>query len=253
MTTALLVVAAVVVDQLGRAPCAWACGSPATGGADRRPAGTPARTVAGSRAREMLATDRASVWRSPSLRRGLLVLGILPGAVAAVAGLDWPSLVLLPGLVAAGAGLLFGVNAFCLDGTGAVWLASLPGDARRAVLGQGPGRRRGLRGRRRLTVAAGASRAGRPPTAGEAVALVGVRGRRRAPGGRDLHGALGDPTASGPTCAGPATRPPRPGSMAAYSARLAVSTTLVAVLFSTHGRGGSVAAGRSPSPSRSAC
>ena len=37
---------------------------------------------------------------------------------------------MLPGLVAAGAGLLFGVNAFCLDGSGAVWLASLPHDPR---------------------------------------------------------------------------------------------------------------------------
>ena len=82
---------------------------------------------AGAEHAERLAVDRASVWRSQSLRRGLAGPGLLPGAVAAAAGLDWPSLVLLPGLVAAGAGLLFGVNAFCLDGSGAVWLASLPG------------------------------------------------------------------------------------------------------------------------------
>src|SRR4051794_41953804 len=83
--------------------------------------------------------DRASVWRSRSLRRGLLVLGILPGAAAALADLPWSSLVLLPALVSAGAGLLFGVNAFCLDGPGAVWLGSLPGDAPGAPRGQGEG------------------------------------------------------------------------------------------------------------------
>ena len=76
--------------------------------------------------RALIATDRASVWRAPALRRGALVLGVLPGLAAAGVGLPWRSLVFLPGLVAAGGGLLFGFNAFCLDATGAVWLASLP-------------------------------------------------------------------------------------------------------------------------------
>jgi hypothetical protein len=70
--------------------------------------------------------DRASVWRSTPLRRGLLVLGVVPGVSAAVAGVGWTYLVMLPALVAAGAGLLFGVNAFALDGSGALWRASLP-------------------------------------------------------------------------------------------------------------------------------
>jgi hypothetical protein len=55
-----------------------------------------------------------------------LVLAVLPGLAAAGVGLPWRSLVFLPGLVAAGGGLLFGFNAFCLDASGAVWLASLP-------------------------------------------------------------------------------------------------------------------------------
>ena len=88
------------------------------------------RCAGGSRARDayrqLVRTDRASVWRSTALRRGIYVLALLPGVVAAAVGLDWASLVLLPGLVAAGAGLLFGVNAFCLDGSGALWLSSLP-------------------------------------------------------------------------------------------------------------------------------
>jgi hypothetical protein len=78
--------------------------------------------------------DRASVWRSTPLRRGLLVLGVVPGVAAAVADIDWTYLVMLPALVAAGAGLLFGVNAFALDGSGALWRASLPVPARTELM-----------------------------------------------------------------------------------------------------------------------
>lgn len=125
MTSTLLILTAVAW-LTGQRACSWALRRPrlAVHGLEarslrRRPRARTAR-------QELLATDRASVWRSPSLRRGTLVLACLPGLVAATAGLGWGSLILLPGLVAAGAGLLFGVNAFCLDGTGAVWLASLP-------------------------------------------------------------------------------------------------------------------------------
>ena len=106
--------------------CAWTLRTPsvASGSHDartlrRRP---QALTLLG----EMLAVDRSNVWRSTSLRRGLYVLGLLPGAVAALVGIRWVDLPLLPALVAAGAGMLFGVNAFCLDASGALWLASLP-------------------------------------------------------------------------------------------------------------------------------
>ena len=74
----------------------------------------------------LVSVDRANVWRAAPLRRGLLVLAVLPGVVAATAGLRWESIVLVPALVAAGAGLLYGVNMFCLDSGGATWLASLP-------------------------------------------------------------------------------------------------------------------------------
>lgn len=75
---------------------------------------------------ELVAVDRASAWRASALRRGALVLALLPGLVALGTGIPWQPVIILPGLVAAGAGLLFGVNMFCLDGSGAVWLASLP-------------------------------------------------------------------------------------------------------------------------------
>ncbi len=92
----------------------------------------PARV---GRSRELVAVDRASVWRAPALRRGAVVLALLPGLLAAGAQLPWSSLV---GAARAWSrpapALLFGVNAFCLDGPGALWLASLPRPA-------GPGRR----------------------------------------------------------------------------------------------------------------
>jgi hypothetical protein len=60
------------------------------------------------------------------MRRGLLVLGIGPGAIALMTSMSWNSIVLLPGLAASGAALLFGVNAWCLDGKGMVWRSTLP-------------------------------------------------------------------------------------------------------------------------------
>lgn len=71
-------------------------------------------------------TDRASVWRSVGMRRGLMVLGSGPGVVALVGGMTWDQVMVLPGLAASGAALLFGVNAWCLDGRGAVWRETLP-------------------------------------------------------------------------------------------------------------------------------
>ena len=106
--------------------CAWA--TRRTGEVHAGPEFAPVRRRAARSAvfAELVAVDRASVTRSRPLRRGLLVLGVLPGLIAAISGLGWADLSLLPGLVAAGAGLLFGVNAFALDGSGALWLATLP-------------------------------------------------------------------------------------------------------------------------------
>ena len=70
--------------------------------------------------------DRGSVWRSVGMRRGLIMLGLGPGLVALVGGLPWDTVLLLPGLGASGAALLFGVNAWCLDGRGMLWRESLP-------------------------------------------------------------------------------------------------------------------------------
>ena len=121
-------VAAVV---LGARPAAWALGLPPreelrvqSGVHEARHAPEPRW---GSPERALLhRLDRGSVWRSVGMRRGLVVLGLGPGLVALVAGLQWSSVMLLPGLTASGAALLFGVNAWCLDGKGMVWRETLP-------------------------------------------------------------------------------------------------------------------------------
>ena len=128
VTTGLLLLALVGGLVAGSALCGWALGRPGDVGAGRRSEPVRRRAPQRSALRELIAVDRASVWRAPALRRGGVVLAVLPGLVAAGAMVPWESLIILPGLVAAGAGLLFGVNAFCLDASGAVWLASLPHD-----------------------------------------------------------------------------------------------------------------------------
>jgi hypothetical protein len=230
-TLATLLATAAVVFLLGRRSCAWAL---------RRPGDAASRIDArqvrrrshprGARA-AVLAMDRASVWRSASLRRGLLVLAVLPGLVAASAGLEWSSLVLLPGLVAAGAGLLFGVNTFCLDGSGIIWLASLPSPPRIAFWCKAQVIAETCLVAIVVTLACGAVRTGAAPTPTEIVALVscGLIALLRVlamcmelsinyPHRADLRG--------------PRDTPAPPGMMAAYSARLALTTTVVAVLFS---------------------
>jgi hypothetical protein len=90
-------------------------------GAAARPRDDPRSSTAA-----LAQINRAAVWRSTPLRRGSLLLVAMPIATAALFTLEWQQLVLLPGLVAAGAALLFGVNAFSLYGSGALWLAAQP-------------------------------------------------------------------------------------------------------------------------------
>ena len=128
VTTAVLLGLAAGGLVLGTRACAWAVRRPNDATNRSESVGVRRRRTQRSALRELVAVDRASVWRAPALRRGGLVLALLPGVAAAGAQVPWESLIVLPGLVAAGAGLLFGVNAFALDGSGAVWLASLPHD-----------------------------------------------------------------------------------------------------------------------------
>jgi hypothetical protein len=83
--------------------------------------GLPATTVG-----MIIRVDRSSVWRSVPMRRGIAMLAIGPGVVAIAGDLPWHTMTILPGLVASGGALLFGVNAWCLDGRGLLWRESLP-------------------------------------------------------------------------------------------------------------------------------
>ena len=174
--------------------------------------------------------DRASAWRAVPMRRGLAVLAVGPGAVALAGAVPWSSMTILPGLVVSGGALVFGVNAWCLDGRGALWRESLPVapatvfTARVVVLAEF------------LIAASGASlllaslRAG-APTAAEVSALLciwvvvlvqvlgaSMRFSDQRPYAVDLRSSRASPAP--------------PLLMVGYSARLAVSTTLTSLVFS---------------------
>ncbi len=230
LTAVLLALLTTAAFAAGLRACSWALRQPgdsSTDGTTRRVSRRSKRPPGG----EIRAIDRASVWRSTSLRRGLIVLGVLPGLVALTAGLEWSTLILLPGLVSAGAGLLFGVNAFCLDGSGAVWLGSLPSRPATVFWSKTRVVAETCLVSVAITVSAGSLRASRGPTPSELAALLccavvaqlmvvatcmelSVTRPHRA----DLRG--------------PRDTPAPPGVMAAYSARLALSTTLMAVFYS---------------------
>ena len=184
------------------------------------------RTVLGL----LIRADRASVWRSVPMRRGVLVLAIGPGLVAVFGNLPWSSMTILPGLVASGGALLFGVNAWCLDGRGALWRENLPvpavGALRRPGVGAHRVPRHGLADHGRV----GALRAGIPSPV-ELSALVctllvvllqvvgaSMRWSLAHPYPVDLRSARATPAP--------------PAAMVGYSARLAVSTTFTSLIFS---------------------
>jgi hypothetical protein len=226
LTTAVLVLATAAGIVAGAKACGWALSRPAD--ATRAGAGTSVRRRPARRSAlaELVAIDRASVWRASALRRGALVLAVLPGLAAVGAAVPWESLVVLPGLVAAGSGLLFGVNAFCLDGSGATWLASLPHDPRLL-----------LRAKLRVLT----------ETVAAAVVIAAVTGSLRSPG-RPTASQLTAIASSGVACGalvvatcialsvrrphradlrGPRDAVAPPGALALASARLALPAALV--------------------------
>lgn len=235
-TAAGLVLVLVATVALGAVPATWAArrlplDEVAVETGHRRPRPLP-RTAWLA----LVRTDRASVWRAVPMRRGLLVLAIGPGLVAVLGDLDWDSMTLLPGLVVSGGALLFGVNAWCLDGRGGRWRESLPVDpvtafdARAWVLAEF------LLAASVLTVAIAALRAGVPaPTQGVALAAsvlvialqvvaAAMRWSIAHPHAADLRSARATPAP--------------PMAMVGYSARLAASTTVTGLVFAGLARSG---------------
>jgi hypothetical protein len=181
--------------------------------------------------RALVAVDRASVWRSPPLRRGLLVLAVLPLAAAAIASLPWSSIALLPPLVSSGAALLFGVNALSLDGTGALWISTLPHDPDLVLRSKARVVLEVVSGAVLLVLVGAALRASSSPDLVDVLCVLGasiscvalvvatcMRLSVTRPHRAELRGARDTPAP--------------PGTMALYSARLAVVTTTVGLLFS---------------------
>lgn len=221
------------------AAVAWAVGVLAVRSVQRRPRRSqtlveardyPGRADTRGDLTACLRIDRAGVWRSAPLRRGLVALAAIPGIAAAAARPDWAVMALLPGLVISGAGLLFGVNAFCLDGSGALWRETLPGAhralllARMIVIAEVC-----LIGSLATLLAAGLRAPGRPDTA-ELAALAGVIVAATAQvTGRCLTWSLERPYAA--TLRDARDQPAPPAAMAGYSARLALTTTFTGLLF----------------------
>ena len=190
----------------------------------------PARRLPRSPFSMLVRTDRGSVWRAVPMRRGLAVLAIGPGVVALAGNLDWPQMTILPGLVASGGALLFGVNAWCLDGRGGLWRESLPVGpgvvfaARTWVLTEF------LLVASFVTMVLAGLRAGLP-SASELTALLctwvvvvlqvitsAMRWSSRRPFSVDLRSARATPAP--------------PLVMVGYSTKLAVTTTLTSLVFS---------------------
>lgn len=215
---------------LGAAPARWALRRPMREELRLEAGRHKVQTIAGSDFAMLLRIDRASVWRSVPLRRGLMVLALMPGAVALAGNLEWRLLTVLPGLVASGGALLFGVNTWCLDGRGALWRDSLPVAPRVAFLSRGVVLFEVLLASAAATLVLAALRAGLPSRAeftavacstlvvSVQVVAAGMRWSISRPFSADLRSARATPAP--------------PVVMAGYSARLALVTTVTGLVFS---------------------
>lgn len=177
----------------------------------------------------LVRVDRAGVWRSVGLRRGFTVLALLPGLVALAGALEWYMLNVLPGLVASGGALLFGVNAWCLDGRGALWRDSLPVEPRVAFVSRVVVLLEVLLVATAITLLLATLRAGTPTLvqvvsvlcATLVVTLQVVSGSMRWSVRRPFAVDMRSPRAT----------PAPPLTMVGYSTRLALATTFTAMLF----------------------
>ncbi|MET1000013.1 MAG: hypothetical protein ABWX73_14965 [Marmoricola sp.] len=227
---ATIVVIGLVAVVVGVIPARWALNRPMREELRLESGRHQARSNASSDFMMMLRIDRGAVWRSVPLRRGLLVLALMPGGVALAGDLEWQMLTILPGLVASGCALLFGVNTWCLDGRGALWRDSLPVSPRSVFLVRAVVLLEVLLCSAALTLVLAALRAGQP-TAAEVTALLcstlvvslqvvaaSMRWSIARPFSVDMRSARATPAP--------------PVVMAGYSARLALATTMTGLIFS---------------------
>lgn len=222
----------------GTAVCWW-CGVRLLSAVCRRPPLQQTRSESRSFVRRRqpattlgaaLRVDRAGLRRSAPLRRGLAALVLIPSGVAAVSGLPWHLISLLPGLVASAAGLLFGVNAFALDGQGALWRETLPGDPREYLLARLIVLGETCLGGASLCVLAAIVRAPGAPAPGQLAAVLGATSATSAYVlARCATWSVHRPYAAGLREA--RDQPAPPGAMVGYATRLAVGTTMLGIVF----------------------
>ncbi len=227
---AALAIPALVLLKAGDAVTAWALRRPGDHSDRASARSLTRRRQRSNRLLALVVVDHASVWRSTPLRRGVLVLVVVPGMIAALAGMTWQSLILVPGLIAAGAGLLFGINAFTLDSTGSVWLATLPEWSQSAFLAKSLVFLEVAMAAVLSALIGGSLRAPVPSTGAQVsaaiasavccvliVVAIGMRSSLRHPHRADLQG--------------PRDTPATPGVMAAQSVRFATVTTFTSLYF----------------------
>ena len=234
LVTGVLLAAAVLGLFLGVLACRWTLLRPGDVDEDRTTGPVRRRPVRSGPLRQLVAVDRASVWRAPALRRGGLVLAVLPGLLAAGAALPWGSVVVLPGLVAAGAALLFGINAFGLDASGSLWLASLPHDPLLALAAKAVVVSETVLAAVVLAVVAGSLRSPGAPTGAELAAIAcSALLSTAVVVTLALHASVSRPHRADLRGRRDAVAPP--GALALASVRLAVPTAVVSVLLGAAG------------------
>jgi hypothetical protein len=180
--------------------------------------------------RAMVRIDRGSIWRAVPLRRGLMVLALMPGLVAVAGSLEWDTITILPGLVASGGALLFGVNTWCLDGRGALWRDSLPVSATLAFYAKVIVLFEVLLAAAAVTILLAAMRAGAPTSAELCSTLAAALVVATQVVATSMKWSVERPFAVEMRSA--RATPAPPVVMASYSARLAVKTTLAGLIFS---------------------
>ena len=226
----ILVLMVVVATLAGLVPARWALHRALreelrleSGHIEPRP--NPATDL-----RAMVRVDRASIWRAVPLRRGLMVLALMPGLVAVAGSLHWDMITILPGLVASGGALLFGVNTWCLDGRGALWRDSLPVSGGIAYYAKVIVLYEVLLSAAGFTILLAALRAGAPTSAELASAMAAAVVVATQVVATSMRWSVERPFAMDMRSA--RATPAPPVVMAGYSARLALRTTVVGLVFS---------------------
>jgi hypothetical protein len=177
----------------------------------------------------LMRTDRAGIWRSVPMRRGMVVLALLPALVAVGGSFRWETLGIFPGLVASGGALLFGVNSWCLDARGALWRESLPVSPRLVFCSRALVLLEILFAATALTLVVASLRAGAPSPAQLVAVLCATLVVALQVVATSLAWSVAHPYAVDMRSSRATPAPPL--VMVGYSSRLALTTTFTGLLF----------------------